>query len=82
MLLICGSRQEIDEVGDDCTISLDGVEVGCAMGRIIGAYAITPLAVEKIVHLSLSEIQELKLKVKTLEQKLQAIDDVLKGGNV
>jgi hypothetical protein len=30
----------------------------------------------------MSEIENLQLKVKTLEQKLQAIDDVLKGGNV
>lgn len=40
------------------------------------------MAKDDVIDLSLSEIEDLQLKVKMLEQKLQAIDDVLKGGNV
>lgn len=53
-----------------------------ARGRTFFGYKITESAMEDVIDLSLSEIENLQLKVKALEQKLQAIDDVLKGGSV
>lgn len=63
-------------------LTLRQVANDCARNRAFFDYKITESAMEDVIDMSLSEIENLQLKVKTLEQKLQAIDDILKGGNV
>lgn len=78
----CGKRLYITVDHDSMfsgARSLDSVERGHVRGITIEELSFSTGAVMKVAGDSLAEIRSLKSKVKVLEQKLQAISDVLKG---
>lgn len=78
-LIVAGTNSERYGYAGSLALTLGQVTNYAASGFEIGGYALTNHAVECVIRESLAEIRSLKSKVKVLEQKLQAISDVLKG---
>ena len=78
-LIVTGTNNERIGYTGSLALTLGQVTNYAASGFEISGYALTNHAVDCVIRESLGEIRSLKSKVKVLEQKLQAISDVLKG---
>lgn len=78
-LIVTQTNSERCEYAGSLTLTLGQVANYTARGFQISGYTLTNHAVDCVIRESLGEILSLKWKVKVLEQKLQAISDVLKG---
>ena len=78
-LIVTGTNSERCGYTGSLALTLGQVTNYAASGFEISGYTLTNHAVDCVIRESLGEIRSLKSKVKVLEQKLQAISDVLKG---
>ena len=78
-LIVTQTNSERCEYVSSLALTLGQVTNYAASGFQLSGYALTNHAVDCVIRESLGEIRSLKSKVKVLEQKLQAISDVLKG---